>query len=112
MYRQGQARLARVLSNDPKNWARRGLSPKPTPLDIPRLAELRIRSCAEVHVEPQRWPGMRELAPFGASACESGRRSSGFFPPVTLKDAATGKDVALVDGGVVSAYPVFLFDKE
>jgi predicted acylesterase/phospholipase RssA len=35
-----------------------------------------------------------------------------FFPPVTLKDAATGKDGALVDGGVVSAYPVFLFDKE
>jgi NTE family protein len=35
-----------------------------------------------------------------------------FFPPVTLRDAATGKDGALVDGGVVSAYPVFLFDKE
>jgi NTE family protein len=35
-----------------------------------------------------------------------------FFPPVTLKDADTGKDGALVDGGVVSAYPVFLFDKE
>ncbi len=35
-----------------------------------------------------------------------------FFPPVTLRDAATGKDGALVDGGVVSAYPVFLFDTE
>ncbi len=35
-----------------------------------------------------------------------------FFPPVTLKDVATGKDGALVDGGVVSAFPVFLFDQE
>jgi NTE family protein len=35
-----------------------------------------------------------------------------FFPPVVLKDATTGKDGALVDGGVASAYPVFLFDRE
>lgn len=34
----------------------------------------------------------------------------GFFPPVTLKDAATGQDGALVDGGVASSLPVFLFD--
>jgi len=33
-----------------------------------------------------------------------------FFPPVKLRDAETGKDSVLVDGGVVSAYPVFLFD--
>jgi NTE family protein len=33
-----------------------------------------------------------------------------FFPPLTLKDAATGKDGVLVDGGVCSAFPVFLFD--
>lgn len=35
-----------------------------------------------------------------------------FFPPIALKDAATGKEGVLVDGGVVSAYPVFLFDEE
>jgi NTE family protein len=35
-----------------------------------------------------------------------------FFPPVSLKDATTGKEGVLVDGGVASAYPVFLFDKE
>jgi NTE family protein len=34
----------------------------------------------------------------------------GFFPPISLKDAATGKDGALVDGGVTSGFPVFLFD--
>lgn len=33
-----------------------------------------------------------------------------FFPPLKLRDAVTGKDGMLVDGGVVSAYPVFLFD--
>lgn len=35
----------------------------------------------------------------------------GFFPPVTLKDAETGVDGALVDGGVTSNLPVFLFDR-
>jgi NTE family protein len=35
----------------------------------------------------------------------------GFFPPVTLRDAATGTDGALVDGGVTSGFPVFLFDR-
>jgi NTE family protein len=34
-----------------------------------------------------------------------------FFPPISLRDAETHKDGVLVDGGVVSAYPVFLFDK-
>jgi NTE family protein len=35
----------------------------------------------------------------------------GFFPPVSLKDAATGTDGALVDGGVTSGFPVFVFDQ-
>lgn len=34
-----------------------------------------------------------------------------FFPPIALTDAASGKEGVLVDGGVTSAYPVFLFDK-
>lgn len=34
----------------------------------------------------------------------------GFFPPITLRDAATGSPGALVDGGVVASFPVFLFD--
>jgi NTE family protein len=34
----------------------------------------------------------------------------GFFPPIALRNAATGKDGALVDGGVTSGFPVFLFD--
>ncbi len=34
-----------------------------------------------------------------------------FFPPIKMRDAQTGKDGVLVDGGVVSAYPIFLFDK-
>jgi NTE family protein len=44
---------------------------------------------------------------------EAVRISAGFpyfFPPLKLRDAVTGKDGVLVDGGVVSAYPVFLFD--
>jgi NTE family protein len=35
-----------------------------------------------------------------------------FFPPMTLRDGVTKKDGVLVDGGVVSAYPIFLFDSE
>lgn len=34
-----------------------------------------------------------------------------FFPPLRLRDAGTGKDGVLVDGGVASAFPIFLFDK-
>jgi NTE family protein len=34
-----------------------------------------------------------------------------FFPPVKLRDRQTGKEGVLVDGGVASAYPIFLFDK-
>jgi NTE family protein len=33
-----------------------------------------------------------------------------FFPPLSLRDAATGKEGVLVDGGVCSAFPIFLFD--
>jgi NTE family protein len=35
----------------------------------------------------------------------------GYFPPVQLRDGATGTDGALVDGGVTSGFPVFLFDR-
>ncbi len=34
----------------------------------------------------------------------------GFFPPISLTDAATESAGALVDGGVTSGFPVFLFD--
>jgi NTE family protein len=33
-----------------------------------------------------------------------------FFPPVHLRDGQTGKQGVLVDGGVASAFPIFLFD--
>ena len=33
-----------------------------------------------------------------------------FFPPLALRDRKTGKEGVLVDGGVSSALPVFLFD--
>ncbi len=34
----------------------------------------------------------------------------GFFPPIPLLDARTGTRGALVDGGITSSFPVFLFD--
>ena len=34
-----------------------------------------------------------------------------FFPPMSLRDGATGKPGVLVDGGVTSAFPIFLFDQ-
>jgi NTE family protein len=34
----------------------------------------------------------------------------GYFPPISMRNAATGEEGALVDGGVTSGFPVFLFD--
>jgi NTE family protein len=34
-----------------------------------------------------------------------------FFPPRSLRDGATRKPGVLVDGGVTSAFPIFLFDQ-
>lgn len=34
-----------------------------------------------------------------------------FFPPLTLRDKVTKREGTLVDGGVCSAYPIFLFDQ-
>jgi NTE family protein len=35
-----------------------------------------------------------------------------FFPPMKLRDGVTKKEGVLVDGGVVSAYPIFIFDSK
>jgi NTE family protein len=55
----------------------------------------------------------KRLDPDEFPIAEAVRISAGypyFFPPLKLRDAATKKEGVLVDGGVVSAYPVFLFD--
>ena len=56
---------------------------------------------------------MRIAAIQGTDTAKAVRISAGypfFFPPVALKDAATGQPGALVDGGVTSRFPIFLFD--
>jgi NTE family protein len=58
--------------------------------------------------------GGRPLRPDDFPVVEAVRISAGypyFFPPVALRDRATGKDAVLVDGGISSAFPVFLFDR-
>jgi NTE family protein len=55
----------------------------------------------------------KRLDPDEFPIVEAVRISAGypyFFPPLKLRDAVTKKEGVLVDGGVVSAYPVFLFD--
>ncbi|MFL5823395.1 MAG: patatin-like phospholipase family protein [Solirubrobacteraceae bacterium] len=55
----------------------------------------------------------RALVPGEFPIAEAVRISAGypyFFPPRSLRDAQTGKQGVLVDGGVASPYPVFLFD--
>jgi NTE family protein len=55
----------------------------------------------------------KPLDPDEFPIAEAVRISAGypyFFPPLKLRDAVTGKQGALVDGGIVSSYPVFLFD--
>jgi NTE family protein len=56
----------------------------------------------------------RPLRPEEFPIAEAVRISAGypyFFPPLALRDRATGRDGVLVDGGVASAFPVFLFDR-
>jgi NTE family protein len=56
----------------------------------------------------------RPLVPDQFPVAEAVRISAGypfFFPPLPLRDRATGKDAVLVDGGIASAFPVFLFDR-
>jgi NTE family protein len=56
----------------------------------------------------------RPLVPDEYPIADAVRISAGypyFFPPLKLRDAETGKDGALVDGGVAAAFPVFLFDQ-
>lgn len=55
-----------------------------------------------------------QLRPEEFPIAEAVRVSAGypyFFPPLGLRDRATGKEAVLVDGGVASAFPVFLFDR-
>jgi NTE family protein len=57
----------------------------------------------------------RPLLPDEFPVAEAVRISAGypyFFPPLPLRDRATGKDAVLVDGGIASAFPVFLFDRQ
>jgi NTE family protein len=56
----------------------------------------------------------RPLDPDEFPIADAVRVSAGypyFFPPLALRDRATGKDAVLVDGGISSAFPVFLFDR-
>lgn len=56
----------------------------------------------------------RPLAAEDFPVADAVRVSAGFpyfFPPLSLRDRNTGKDAVLVDGGVASAFPVFLFDR-
>jgi NTE family protein len=55
----------------------------------------------------------RPLVPEEFPIADAVRISAGFpyfFPPLHLRDARTGKQGMLVDGGVASAFPIFLFD--
>ncbi len=54
------------------------------------------------------------LRPEEFPIAEAVRVSAGYpyyFPPLALRDRATGNDAVLVDGGIASAFPVFLFDR-
>jgi NTE family protein len=56
----------------------------------------------------------KPLVPDEFPIADAVRISAGFpyfFPPIGLRDAQTKKEGVLVDGGVASAYPIFLFDK-
>jgi NTE family protein len=53
------------------------------------------------------------LVPKNFPIADAVRISAGFpyfFPPLALRDGRTKEDGVLVDGGVTSAFPIFLFD--
>ena len=55
----------------------------------------------------------KPLVPEDFPIADAVRISAGypyFFPPLSLRDGHTKKPGVLVDGGVASAFPVFLFD--
>lgn len=57
----------------------------------------------------------RPLVPADFPIADAVRISAGFpyfFPPLQLRDGQTGKQGVLVDGGVASAFPIFLFDSQ
>ncbi len=57
----------------------------------------------------------KPLVPKEFRIADAVRISAGFpyfFPPRDMRDAQTKKEGVLVDGGVASAFPIFLFDKE
>jgi NTE family protein len=59
-------------------------------------------------------PSGRPWDPAAFPLADAVRMSAGYpfmFPPVKLRDAETGTLGALVDGGIVSGFPVFLFDR-
>jgi NTE family protein len=56
----------------------------------------------------------RPLVPEEFPIADAVRISAGFpyfFPPMSLRDGHTKKEGVLVDGGVASAFPIFLFDR-
>jgi NTE family protein len=56
----------------------------------------------------------RPLVPDEFPVADAVRISAGypyFFPPLALRDRTTGKEGVMVDGGVASAFPVFVFDR-
>jgi NTE family protein len=56
----------------------------------------------------------KPLVPEEFPIADAVRISAGFpyfFPPLSLRDAQTKKEGVMVDGGVTSAFPIFLFDK-
>lgn len=56
----------------------------------------------------------KQLSPDDFPIADAVRISAGypyFFPPLSLIDSHTKKAGVLVDGGVTSAFPIFLFDK-
>jgi len=56
----------------------------------------------------------KPLVPDEFPIADAVRISAGFpyfFPPLRLRDGQTKKEGVLVDGGVTSAFPIFLFDK-
>jgi NTE family protein len=56
----------------------------------------------------------RPMRPDDFPVAEAVRVSAGypyFFAPVAMRDRATGKEAVLMDGGISSAFPVFLFDR-
>ncbi len=100
---------ARVDGTSPKTFGDLGRTLKVVGSDIVHSRMVVFPDDAAKYLDDRGNPFTEQNLPL-ATAVRISAGYPGFFPPIALTDARTGTPGALVDGGITSSFPVFLFD--